>query len=47
MIVVYTDKGKAPVPEGWKLERVIEILKECGHQILRVEELDKKMKRAG
>ena len=46
MIVVHTDRGKAPVPKGWKLERVIELLQECGHRIVRVEETDKRVKEA-
>jgi len=47
MVVVYTDKGKCPVTGGWKLKRIIQILEECGHKILKVEETDKEVRKAG
>jgi len=46
MIVVYTDKGKCPVTGGWTLEKIIQILEECGHKIIKVEETDKEVKEA-
>jgi hypothetical protein len=46
MIIIYTDGGKAPVPEGWAVERVIEVLEECGHKVIKVEETDKETKEA-
>jgi len=46
MTVVYTSIGKCPVPPEWTTERVIQLLDECGHKILKVEEVDKKIKKA-
>jgi len=39
-MVIYTDKGKAPLPEGWTLERAVEVLREAGHSVQRIEASD-------
>lgn len=36
--VIYTDKGKAPLPEGWKLLDAISVLQKAGHLIVSVSE---------
>jgi len=37
MTVVYLkDGGKVPVPEGWTLEELIQVLKEVGHEVVEV-----------
>lgn len=33
MTVIYlTDGSKVPVPEGYTVDRVLDILRECGHE---------------
>jgi hypothetical protein len=39
-MVIYTDIGKTPLPEGWTLEQAIEVLREAGHTVLRIEAKD-------
>jgi hypothetical protein len=34
-MVIYTNAGKVPVPEGWALERAVEVLRELGHKVLK------------
>ncbi len=36
-IIIYTSTGKAPLPEGWTVERACEVLRETGHTIQRIE----------
>ena len=37
-MIIYTDKGTVPLPEGWTVEQAIKLLEEVGHTILRVSE---------
>lgn len=37
-MIIYTNEGKVPVPDGWTLERALGVLTEAGHVVLRVEE---------
>jgi len=37
VMVIYTDIGFAPIPEGWSLERAVEVLRWAGHTVLRIE----------
>ena len=39
-MVIYTDIGKTPLPEGWTLERAVEVLREMGHTVLHIEAKD-------
>jgi hypothetical protein len=39
-MTIYTDIGKTPLPEGWPLEQVLEVLREVGHTVLRIEAKD-------
>ena len=39
-MVIYTDIGKTPLPEGWALERALEVLRETGHTVLHLEASD-------
>ncbi len=39
-MVIYTDIGKTPLPEGWTLERAVEVLREVGHTVLHIEAKD-------
>ena len=35
-MVIYTDIGFVPIPEGWTLERAVEVLRGAGHTVLRI-----------
>jgi hypothetical protein len=39
-MVIYTDIGKTPLPEGWTLEQILRVLREVGHTVLRIEAKD-------
>jgi hypothetical protein len=39
-MVIYTDIGKTPLPEGWTLERAVAVLREVGHTVLHIEAQD-------
>lgn len=39
-MVIYTNIGKVPLPEGWTLERAVEVLREAGHSVQRIEATD-------
>jgi hypothetical protein len=39
-MVIYTDIGKTPLPEGWTLEQILRVLHEVGHTVLRIEAKD-------
>lgn len=36
-MIIYLANGKAPLPEGWSLETAVRVLREMGHEVLRVE----------
>lgn len=36
-IIIHLAEGVVPLPEGWTLERAIEVLRETNHSILRIE----------
>jgi hypothetical protein len=37
-VIIYTDRGTIPLPEGWTVEEAIKVLEEVGHTILRISE---------
>ena len=39
-MTIFTNIGKAPLPEGWTLERAVAVLRETGHTVLHIEARD-------
>ena len=36
-MIIYLANGKVPLPEGWTLENAVQVLREMGHDVLRIE----------